>query len=386
MATGYGGYFLQGMASGMQSGFEMGWKKKQQKKLEAERAKIIDESAIFNNTIKQYGADNLYSEDEISMINTAWLIMGAEAQERTKGTRDAIQAMDKGKVEQDFQWLELVSGWTEGLDPTNAKGILDYASQNITTKKAKDLLTAYEKMHKAKYEAAQKPQTVSPYDFYGKSPAEVQGQIAGSVAGQTPGLEGVKFKPPATTPQAPKISDHISAVNYLSKFVNATPEIFNKIKAGLQNQFPDLDLSNITQEALRKSPLIAEEDLANTKEGDDQYYQEMEETPKPTLLQKGVIAVKNWLGMERNQGVSPTGNVAASAANLPEAKTGVLYTPEINEQVEQDKKYTEQHPDSIAAIQKALKEKGYWDYAITGEWSTNLEKALRELYRDQQTQ
>ena len=195
MATGYGGYFLQGMASGMQSGFEMGWKKKQQKKLEAEQAKIIDESAIFNNTIKQYGADNLYSEDEISMINTAWLIMGAEAQERTKGTRDAIQAMNKGKVEQDFQWLELVSGWTEGLDPTNAKGILDYASQNITTKKAKDLLTAYEKMHKAKYEAAQIPKSVSPYDFYSESPASVQGLTAESVAGQTKGLEGVQFKP-----------------------------------------------------------------------------------------------------------------------------------------------------------------------------------------------
>lgn len=301
--TGYGGYFLQGMASGIQSGFEMGWKKKQQKKLEAEQAKIIEESTIFNNTIKQYGADKQYTDDEISMINTAWLIMGAEAQERTKGTRDAIQAMNKGKVEQDFQWLELVSGWTEGLDPTNAKGILDYASQNITTKKAKDLLTAYEKMHKAKYEQAQTPKSVSPIDFYGQSPASVQGLTAESVAGQTAGLEGVEFKHPTATPQAPKISDYTGAVNYLSKFIKASPEVFNSIKAGYQKQFPNLDLSNITQEALKGTTATdaTEADINTPTSPEVVLPSGPQSSANPSILQRGVNAVKNLFSQKGKQ-------------------------------------------------------------------------------------
>jgi len=56
---------------------------------------------------------------------------------------------------------------------------------------------------------------------------------------------------PAET-KAPAISDYTGVTNYLSRFINTSPEIFNNIKLGLQNKFPDIDMSNITQESLRE--------------------------------------------------------------------------------------------------------------------------------------
>jgi len=72
------------------------------------------------------------------------------------------------------------------------------------------------------------------------------------MAGQgVPGLEGLQ---PTTAPKAPGISDYKGAVDYLKNFskVTTSPDTFNKVKAGLQNKFPDIDMSDITQESLRE--------------------------------------------------------------------------------------------------------------------------------------
>ena len=53
------------------------------------------------------------------------------------------------------------------------------------------------------------------------------------------------------------ISDYNSVASYLSKFVNAPPDTFNKIKAGYQNKFPDIDMSSITQESLREPEKVS---------------------------------------------------------------------------------------------------------------------------------
>jgi len=66
---------------------------------------------------------------------------------------------------------------------------------------------------------------------------------------------------PTTAPKAPGISDYKGAVDYLSKFVNTDPTTFNKIKAGFQNQFPNIDMSSITQESIREP----EKAVAGTK-------------------------------------------------------------------------------------------------------------------------
>ena len=59
---------------------------------------------------------------------------------------------------------------------------------------------------------------------------------------------------PTTAPKAPGISDYKGAVDYLKNFskVTTSPDTFNKVKAGLQNKFPDIDMSDITQESLRE--------------------------------------------------------------------------------------------------------------------------------------
>jgi len=68
--------------------------------------------------------------------------------------------------------------------------------------------------------------------------------------GQETGIISKEFQP-TTAPKAPGISDYKGAVDYLSKFVNTDPTTFNKIKAGFQNQFPNIDMSGITQESLK---------------------------------------------------------------------------------------------------------------------------------------
>lgn len=68
---------------------------------------------------------------------------------------------------------------------------------------------------------------------------------------------------------------------------------------------------------------------------------------------------------------------------VPAMKERTLYTDEINAEVAKDKKYAEENPGSLKAMQKALKEEGYWDYNITGKWTTAFEKALRKFYQDQ---
>jgi len=83
-------------------------------------------------------------------------------------------------------------------------------------------------------------------DIYGKTPESIR-QAVGEQAGLIPtGLQ------PTTAPKAPGISDYKGAVDYLSKFVNTDPTTFNKIKAGFQNQFPNIDMSSITQESIRE--------------------------------------------------------------------------------------------------------------------------------------
>ena len=215
----YGGYFLQGMAQGIQSGFEMGWKKKQQKKLDEQQKKIAEGTTLFNNMVKQYGEDGVYSDDDIAMLNTAYLAAGAEVQEYIKGTKDAIQNMNKAKVEEDFQWLELASSWTDGLDPKDAKGIFDYIRPNITTEKGKNYYTAYENMYKKKYEAQQN----QPEDIWGQA-----GTLPQDIRPEYLRSKGVEI--PQATPETAKPTDTQVNLAEIDKLTFLTEERRNQMK------------------------------------------------------------------------------------------------------------------------------------------------------------
>jgi len=71
-------------------------------------------------------------------------------------------------------------------------------------------------------------------------------------------------KLPAEAPETPKVTDYNTAASYLSKFINAAPETFNQIKAGLQKN-TGLDLSAITQQSLKEPVKVTVEE---TPEGE----------------------------------------------------------------------------------------------------------------------
>ena len=82
-------------------------------------------------------------------------------------------------------------------------------------------------------------------------------EMTQQVAEQT-GLNMPEAMPPAT-PKTPGITDYKGAADYLNKFINANPETFNAIKAGLEKN-TGIDLSAITQQSLKtpeKVPAVA---------------------------------------------------------------------------------------------------------------------------------
>lgn len=136
---------------------------------------------------------------------------------------------------------------------------------------------------------------------------------------------------------------------------------------------------------VKNNPLL----LADAEEHPDLWDAEAQTFIKPfkekTILEQllepspGERPIDKWGGLDQikfeEEGV-PT-KVPAE----PVVKEDILYTPEIDEAVEEAKKDSKD-VEKMEALQTFLKDKGYWDYKITGKWTDTLEKALREFYRD----
>ena len=104
----------------------------------------------------------------------------------------------------------------------------------------------------------------------------------------------------------------------------------------------------------------------------------LEQLLKPS---PGERPIDKWMGLDEIdfKGAMPT--EPSKVPIEPAVKEEVLYTDEINEVVAEAKKDSDD-VEKMKALQTFLKDKGYWDYDITGKWTANLEKALREFYRD----
>lgn len=250
-----GGYFLQGLAGGLQSGMNMGqqlqemqWKKDQQKKLDDKQQKIADGATMFSNLVKQFGADNIYTDDEIMQLNAAYLSSSYDVQAVIKDTNDAIQSMNKSKLEQDYKWLDLYTDWIDGLDPKDVGGIFETVKGQIQSKQGKQVLEAYTNIYNKKYKA--KPKAFA-------SPAESQAANPGAGYEYNKDLGGyipTYQKPITTEPKAAGISDYNGAANYLKNYANSnmSDENFNKIRDGIATKF-GLDLSGMTRESLKET-------------------------------------------------------------------------------------------------------------------------------------
>ena len=166
--TGYGGYFLQGLSSGLQSGFNMGqmkWQQNEKKKLAKKQDEMLESATIYNSMVAQLGEDGVYSDDDMMKINTAYMALGYDVKERVDGTYKAIQAMDKRKVDQNYQWFEMLPSILEGVDPSDAQGIIDAIRPNISGEKGLLTFEALTEITRKKNEAAQK----KPEDIWGQA-------------------------------------------------------------------------------------------------------------------------------------------------------------------------------------------------------------------------
>lgn len=217
---GYSGYFLKGLAGGLQSGINIGlqitelkWKKDQKKKLEEKEKKIEESMTAFGSLIKQYGADNIYSDDEVMQLNTALMSSIPEVQAIYANAVNNIQAMNKRKLDEDYRLLDLVVSSIDGLDPSNTQGIFDTARGFAQTEKGKNYFTAYKNIYKKQYEAQQ---LIEP---------EIK---------------------------EPKITDYGIGLTYLKNIINVSPENWETAKKGLESKF-GVDYSGITQEALKEA-------------------------------------------------------------------------------------------------------------------------------------
>ncbi len=169
------GYFLKGLAGGLQSGFNMGrqiqemqWQKAQRKKLEQKEKEIKEGIISIGNLFKQYGADGVYSDADITQIDTAFLASAAEVQAVFKGSLEHIKATNKKELEEDYQWIDLVISQIGNLDPKDVQGMFDHVEGWVKTDKAKNYITAYKNMQEKRYEAI-KAQPKTELDIMGET-------------------------------------------------------------------------------------------------------------------------------------------------------------------------------------------------------------------------
>jgi len=145
----YSGYFLKGLAGGIQSGINMGqqlqemrWQKKQRKQLEEKQAKMLEVSNVWNAKVKEFGADNKYSDEEIAQLTTIILSGGYEFMEHYKGAMNAISSMNEREYKKELEWMDLFASGIEGCSPGDIQALYEYVKPNITSEKGLNQLEA----------------------------------------------------------------------------------------------------------------------------------------------------------------------------------------------------------------------------------------------------
>lgn len=167
----YGGFFMQGLASGLQTGFDMKtkinqWKeqKKQKDELQKKQDEISAKTQAYFDKVQQFQEDGLISDDELLQLNTAFLTAGTDVQELIKGTHDAITKRQTDAYKSDMDMIDSYSEMIDGLDPKNTTGTLETVRGMVTSDKAKRYLDVYEKTQAQKWESAQVSPEQKAYD------------------------------------------------------------------------------------------------------------------------------------------------------------------------------------------------------------------------------
>ncbi|MBA7562646.1 hypothetical protein ES695_04085 [Candidatus Atribacteria bacterium 1244-E10-H5-B2] len=255
------GYALKGFASGLSSGFAMGLEKskidalkKEQKRLEEaqKEAKRVFQVWYDSPSTKEFCA-NL---DTANQGERAYFISGL-----LKMNKDIFNYFTE--IDNDIREGNIKAAQSKNdLLETKIKAATDLATLGMT----------------ATFPDGS-PMTIPPEDIEFQKQIQI-GKMAGGPTGEAMGMQMWKrrgLEEITPTPEAPAIKDYSDAWNYLYKYKDVPPETFNKVKPGFQKQFPEIDMSDITQEALRSGVKPEAEPVKRT---DIEYWRKREDTVK----------------------------------------------------------------------------------------------------------
>jgi len=352
MAKGYGGYFMGGLASGLQSGLQIGqqlkemkWQKQQKEELKKKYDELQSASLSIQNKIKEYGLDGTYSDNEITDLSTMMWAGGTELQEIYKQTLEDIKKGNEQKVKQDF---ELIDAWRDeisGLSVDNISSSYEELSSFITTDAGKNYLNANASIKKKK--AAQKqpedvwgqagtlPQDIRPdylrskgidipqpaeqppteLDLIGETQQKLDAayatgnanyfnQMAKSLNVPTT-FETYKQKyekPEAATGAKPKVQDPndvLFGTNGIMKaYIGSGSQLGEEQKAEIRNNYNLIKPSLSADVRTQVEDYLKQIGIDVNAPVEAPIPEPTPEAAQPNILQKGVAAFKNWLGMK----------------------------------------------------------------------------------------
>jgi len=256
--AGYGGYFLQGLASGLESGVNLGmkltqlrWAKQKKKEMDDLQAKMSDTWNTIGQEIISLANDGQLSDDDLLKVYTITIAAPYQMQDYMQNLRNSLSQFNTKDFDKQMEYVRSFYEYAQGLDPKDIDTLYETFRKQITNPHALTLFEVADKKLRHEYEMAQEAPTPEVF----RSVEELREKYPN--AGYTYSASAGGYVPTYREPEKAEVptvkaSDYTTAVNYLSKFKYAKPEIFEKIKAGYQKQFPHLDLSAITQESLRE--------------------------------------------------------------------------------------------------------------------------------------
>lgn len=280
----YGGFFLKGLAGGIESGVSMGlkiqewkWQKDQKKKIEEKQEKMKEALSIYGNQLMAaYTEGHGLSEQENLKFTTALMAFTEDAYDKGKAVLDDVRAMNKKGVEEYYKTCDMIIDRIGDLGTENMQDLLDEIENIAPSENARAYLDAGVRLEEKKFKAAKagKPEVFTSPDELLKVHPGSEWKYSADAGGY------IRTFAKPETPKVPGITDYNSVASYLSKFAKtAKPETFNKVKAGLQNQFPNIDMSSITQESLREPEKVAGVEKP-VKRTDIEYWRNRENTVK----------------------------------------------------------------------------------------------------------
>lgn len=247
----YSGSWYKGFAStfnpiaGINLGLQWKEKKKAQKKIDDAVEQLKINSMNLAAKFDAARADGSISQEEYGDAMSWALPLGKEIMGKTKELYNNYQDMTPDQLQSEIDNINAVLDFSKELNFTNIEEMKAFGKK-LTQPDAKMQWDLIIKSIENRKNPAQPEVFPTAEALRAKYP---EAGVRYTEQGYVPTFGEVT---PSEAPKTPGITDYNSAINYLSKFVNAPIDTFNKIKAGFQSQFPNIDLSAVTQESLRE--------------------------------------------------------------------------------------------------------------------------------------